>query len=259
MVRLLALDLDGTVLGKDHRVPDGVRPALGKLSQRYWITLATGRSLASARPFIVSLGACVPVILYNGAVVYDPLAERTLLERRLEVGEARAALKAMRGFPVDVEIYRDTQDPTLYVEVATPRVRRFQTKEGLPAREVGDLLSFLDFPPLKLLVLGDPEVLPELEAVLRREVPRVSVVRSEVDYLEVLPRGASKGTAMRWLCELLGILREDVVAVGDQLNDLEMIRWAGIGLAMAHGPEELRRAADLVVHSVAELPRLLPR
>ncbi len=255
---LLVLDLDGTLLDRDHLLTPRAHSALGKLSQAYWITLATGRSLGSARPFMVSLGVCVPVILYNGAVVHDPLSERALLERRLEVEEARAALKAMRGFPVDVEVYRDIRDPTLYVEAITPRVRRFQMKEGLPAREVGDLLSFLDFPPLKLLVLGDPGVLPGLEAALRRD-PGVSVVRSEVDYLEVLPRGASKRAALRWLCGYLGIPREDVVAVGDQLNDLEMIRWAGIGVAMAHGPQELLEAADLVISSPAELPRLLPR
>ncbi len=256
---LLVFDLDGTVLEGDHRLSPGVHAAMGKLSRRFWITLATGRSLASATPFVLTLGITLPVILYNGAVVYDFPTEVALREQRLGVEEARTALAITRGFPVDVEVYRAMDDPALYVERITPRIARFQEKESLPAREVGDLSAFLDCPPLKLLVLGDPGVLAKLEAELKRGVPGIAVVRSEVDYLEILPCGASKGAALRWLSEHLGIPREGVVAVGDQLNDLEMIRYAGVGVAMAHGPEELRRAADLVISSVAELPRLLPR
>ena len=259
MPRLLVFDLDGTLLGPDHRLSPATHAALGTLSRQFWITLATGRSLASAVPFVTALGVTVPVILYNGAVVYDFLVGRALYERRLTVEEARAALRIARGFPVDAEVYRDIHDPTLYVERVTPRIARFRMKEKLPTREVGDLFSFLDFPPLKLLLLGEPEVLGELQRELGRALPGITAVRSEVDYLEVLPRGASKGAALRFLCDRLGIPRDEVVAVGDQLNDLEMVRWAGIGVAMAHGPAELRRAADLVISSVAELPGLLPR
>ncbi len=226
--------------------------------RHFWITLATGRSLASATPFVTVLGITTPVILYNGAVVYDFPAGKALAERRLSAEDARVAIAVAREFPVDIEVYRDIRDPTLYVERITPRVRRFLEKEKLPAREVGDLTSFLDFPPLKLLVLGDPRVLPELERELNREIPAVTVVRSEVNYLEILPPGVSKGEALRWLWGHLGIPSEEVVAVGDQLNDLEMIRYAGVGVAMAHGPGELIRAADLVISSVAELPNLLP-
>ena len=258
-MRLVVFDLDGTLLDPDHRLSPAVHIAMGALSRRFWVTLATGRSLASAVPFVTALGITVPVILYNGAVVYDFLAGRALYERRLTAGDARAALAAARDFPVDAEVYRDIHDPTLYVERITPRVVRFQRKEGLPARAVGDLASFLDFPPLKLLLLGEPGVLGELQPELQRAIPGITVVRSEVDYLEVLPRGASKGSALRFLCDRLGISREEVAAVGDQLNDLEMVRYAGVGVAMAHGPAELRRAADLVISSVAELPGLLPR
>jgi len=256
--RLLVFDLDGTLLDRDHRLSPDTHAALGKLSRRYPITVATGRSRASAAPFVMALGITVPVILYNGAVVYDFLTGRALHERRLAAEEARAALRIARAFPVDVEVYRDMCDPTLYVERITPRVARFQRKEKLPAREVGDLIAFLDFSPLKLLLLGEPGVLAALQAELERGMPGITVVRSEVDYLEVLPPGASKGAALRWLCERLGIPPRGVVAVGDQLNDLEMVRYAGTGVAMAHGPPELRRAADLVISSVAELPGLLP-
>jgi hypothetical protein len=259
MARLLVFDLDGTLLDSDHRLSPETYAALGKLSRSCWITVATGRSLASATPFIFTLGTTSPAILYNGAVVYDFLAGRALLERRLSVDEARVALTIAREFPVDVEVYRELEDPTVYVERITPRVERFLAKEGLPAREVGDLHAFLNFSPLKLLVLGNPAVLPGLEGALWEGVPGVTVVRSELEYLEVLPRGSSKGTALRWLCAYLGIPLEEVVAVGDQLNDLEMLRYSGVGVAMAHGPAELRRAADLVISSVAELPGLLSR
>ncbi|RLE32014.1 hypothetical protein DRJ27_00510 [Candidatus Acetothermia bacterium] len=258
MPRLLVFDLDGTLLDPDHRLSPATRAALGILSRRFWISIATGRSLASARPFALAVGITVPAILYNGAVVYDFPAGKIILERRMAVEDARAAVVVARRFPVDIEVYRDIGDPTLYVERISPRVRRFMEKEKLPVQEVEDLSSFLNFPPLKLLILGDPEVLPGLERELRREVPALTVVRSETDYLEVLPPETSKGAALRWLCGHLRVPPEEVVAVGDQLNDLEMIRYAGVGVAMAHGPAELRRAADLVISSVLELPGLLP-
>ena len=236
MGRLFVFDLDGTLLGPDHRLPrETVEFLTHELVHRHKFTIATGRSLASTRPFLQELGVGLPAILYNGAVIYDPVVGKVLWESRLPLEMARGALKVARSFPVHPEVYRDIHDPNLYVDHITPAIVAFQRKEGLPAVEVGDLLSFLDFSPLKLLL----------------------IVRSERDYLEVLPPGVSKGEGLRRLCRLLGVSPEEVVAVGDQLNDLGMLEVAGIGVAMAHAPEALRRRAKLVIQEIAELAALL--
>ncbi|MCD6321055.1 HAD family phosphatase [Candidatus Bipolaricaulota bacterium] len=258
MGRLFVFDLDGTLLGPDHRLPrETVEFLTHELVHRHRFTIATGRSLASTRPFLQELGVGLPAILYNGAVIYDPVVGKVLWESRLPLEMARGALKVARSFPVHPEVYRDIHDPNLYVDHITPAIVAFQRKEGLPAVEVGDLLSFLDFSPLKLLLIGPPKVLLDLETKLRGALPQAEVVRSERDYLEVLPPGVSKGEGLRRLCRLLGVSPEEVVAVGDQLNDLGMLEVAGIGVAMAHAPEALRRRAKLVIQEIAELAALL--
>ncbi len=258
MGRLFVFDLDGTLLGPDHRLPrETVEFLTRELVHKHRFTIATGRSLASTRPFLRELGVGLPVILYNGAVIYDPAGGKVLRELRLPLKMAREALRLARSFPVHPEVYRDIHDPNLYVDQITPAIAAFQRKEGLPAVEVGDLLSSLDFCPLKLLLIGPREVLPDLETRLREALPQAEVVRSEQDYLEVLPPGASKGEGLRWLCRFLGVSPEEVVAVGDQLNDLGMLEVAGVGVAMAHAPEALRRRARLVIQEIAELAALL--
>jgi hypothetical protein len=250
---LFVFDLDGTLLSQDSSLPQEAVEFLRALSGRAKVTLATGRSLTSTRPYLRRLGITTPAILYNGAVVIDPVSERPLFVRRIPKELALKVLEVVRGFPVHPQVYRKVEDPWIDVaKIATP-IQRFLAKEGLPAREVGDLRKAVFQAPIKFLIVGEPGVLPALEQALRSEVPEVSVVRSETEYVEVLPPGVSKGEALAWLCNRLGVPPSRVVAVGDQRNDLTMIELAGLGVAMAHAPEEVRTRADLVVSTIEEL------
>jgi len=253
---LFVFDLDGTLLSQDSSLPQGAAELLRALSGRAKVTLATGRSLASARPYLRRLGITTPAILYNGAVVIDPGSERSLFVRRISRELALKVLEVVREFPVHPQVYQAVEDPWIDVAEIAPPIQRFLAKEGLPAREVRHLHKAVSQDPIKFLIVGEPEVLPALERALRSEVPEVSVVRSESEYVEVLPPGVSKGEALVWLCRRLGIPLEKAVAVGDQLNDLSMIELAGLGVAMAHAPTTLRAKADVVVPAVDALRRL---
>jgi len=231
---LFIFDLDGTLLSQDSSLPQEAVEFLRSLSERAKVTLATGRSLASTRPYLRRLGITTPTILYNGAVVIDPISERPLFMRRIPKELALKVLEVVRGI--------------------APPIQKFLAKEGLPAREVGDLRKAVSQAPIKFLIVGEPGVLPALEQALCSEVPEVSVVRSETEYVEVLPPGVSKGEALAWLCKRLGLPLEKVVAVGDRLNDLSMIELAGLGVAMAHAPEGVKAKADKVVEAVWKLP-----
>lgn len=254
---LFVFDLDGTLLSQDSSLSQEAVEFLRALSGRAKVTLATGRSLASTRPYLRRLGITTPAILYNGAVVIDPISERPLFMRRIPKELALKVLEVVRGFPVHPQVYRTVEDPWIDVAKIAPPIQRFLAKEGLPAREVGDLHKAISQAPIKFLIVGEPGILPALEQALRSEVPEVSVVRSETEYVEVLPPGVSKGEALAWLCDRLGVPPSRVVAVGDQRNDLAMIELAGLGVAMAHAPAEMKACADIVVPSVVSLRRML--
>lgn len=250
---LFAFDLDGTLLTTDGTIPEATRAFVMNIARTAKVTLATGRSLASAQQYIVELRISTPVILYHGAIVWDQLEQRPILEHHIPIELARHALATARHPSLHVQVYRSVDDPHVYVASLTPPIAHFLAKERLPPREVGELAAILDRPPVKFLLIGPPSVLAEAEEALREAVPELSVVRSEHEYLEVLPPGVSKGQALTWLCAHLGVPLARVVAVGDQLSDLSMIELAGLGVAMSHAPQDLLLQADLVIPSVRYL------
>ncbi len=254
---LFAFDLDGTLLSPDGEIPEATRAFVVEIGRKAQVTLATGRSLASAEPYIRELAITTPVILYHGAVVWDPVGGQPIRERRIPSELARRALTVLKRFPIQPQVYRTAADPAVYVARVTPPIQAFLEKEKLPVQEVQDLDEVVTTPPLKLLAIGDPSGLGEVGETLRRAVPELTVVRSEKEHLEVLPPGVSKGEALSWLCQYFGIRPEHVVAVGDQMSDLTMIELAGLGVAMAHAPEEVREKADVVVYSVLDLCTVL--
>jgi len=255
--RLFAFDLDGTLLSPDGTIAPETQAFLAEVRTEARITLSTGRSLASAQRYIRDLAITDPVVLYHGAVVWDPVAREPLLERRIPDREARHALAALALWPVHVQAYAAVRDPAVYVARVTPPIAQFLAKERLQVEEVHDLSKFLPRSPAKLLAIGEPDVLALAEHSLREAVPTLTVVRSEQTYLEVLPPGVSKGEGLGWLCSHLRIEWVDVVAVGDQMSDLTMIERAGLGVAMALAPAPLREKADLVVGSVEEIRNAL--
>lgn len=250
---LFAFDLDGTLLSPDGKIPEATRAFVLELGRTARVTLATGRSLASAETYIRELAITTPVILYHGAVVWDPVGGQPIRERYIPPELARRALTVLKRFPVQPQVYRTVADPAVYVARVTPPIQAFLEKERLPVQEVQDLDEVVATPPLKLLAIGDPSGLGEVGETLRRAVPELTVVLSEKEYLEVLPPGVSKGEALSWLCQYLGIRPEHVVAVGDQMSDLTMIELAGLGVAMAHAPSELKARASLIIPSIASL------
>ncbi|HEU68188.1 MAG TPA: HAD family phosphatase [Candidatus Acetothermia bacterium] len=252
LYRLFAFDLDGTLLAQDGTIPPGTKEFLTAARGQAKITLVTGRSLASAQRYIREIEITCPVVLYHGAVVWDPSAGKPVLERTIPPELARRALAMLESLPVHVQVYLTAGDPTVYVARVTAPIQRFLDKENLPVKEVA-LTGILARSPLKLLAIGEPEILATAEDALRETLPELTVVRSEREYVEVLPPGVSKGEGLAWLCAHLGIRLQDVVAVGDQMSDLSMIERAGLGVAMAHGPATLRERADLVVGRVEEI------
>src|SRR5262249_41274106 len=195
-----------------------------------------------------ALDVRVPIIYYNGAVLRDPVSGRDLLSHQLPRGILAKAHRIFADAPVHPLFFRDGQVHCLAV---TPDVRAFCDDEGLRPRVVPDPAEFLRLGAfVKSVLIGHPADLARLREDLVGVIGgEARLVRTARRYLEIVPAAASKGAAMGRLAEHLGVPLARVVAVGDQENDLEMIRAAGLGVAMPHAPDDVRAAADRVAPS----------
>ncbi|HLT57669.1 MAG: Cof-type HAD-IIB family hydrolase [Limnochordales bacterium] len=249
--RLLVSDVDGTLLDSRHRLlPENAAAIRALRAQGALFTLATGRIERAVRPFVEELELDLPLILYNGARVVDPRTGQCLWQAHLPDAAVEAALVLLREFPMDVNLYSAGQ---LFVEAITPRVQAYMAQDGISAREVGDLLTFFRTrrpgPVTKLLMIGDePAFAAFAQALAQRlgDPMPVYLVKSYPIYLEMLPADASKGQGLRHLCRHLGIPLEQVVAVGDAPNDLDMLQAAGLGVAVANAHPDVLAAADYI-------------
>lgn len=250
---LAVFDLDGTLVRRDLTIAPESLDVLFRLQARgLKTTVATGRMLTAALPYLRQARVALPVILYNGSVVLDPESREVLYERRIPRAHAKLALQLARAFPIDPQLYVHPGDEEFFVSHLSPNARAFSAKDGIQPKVVGDLEAFLEADPLKLLIIGERPQLLHFRAQLIERKLELGTVLSENDFLELLPAGSSKGTALAHLCSRLSIPLERVVAFGDNPNDAEMLSVAGLGVAMAHGAQELKDNADLVVDSVAE-------
>lgn len=243
--RLLVADIDGTLVTSSRqitpRVQDAVRAAQRKGVR---VCLATGRIWPSAEPYFRQLGADPPAILYNGGLVYDFRTDTVLRRVPLGYDQARAVLELLREFPtVQPHLYVGDR---VYTARQSPDAERYRRKDGLKVEEVGDLVAFLPPEPMKILIIGSrPDLLQVRDRIAQLPVS-INAVFSEDTFLEILPQGNSKGAALESVAQHLGIPLSDIIAVGDNLNDLEMIRLAGLGVAMGNAPAELKAQADYV-------------
>jgi hypothetical protein len=246
--RLLVADIDGTLVNAEREITSPVRAAVAAAQARGTrVTLATGRIWPSARQFVEGLGADPPVILYNGGMVYDFTTGEVWFRRTLPLEQARDVLTILRRHPqAQPHLYVDER---VYIPAMNETTALYQRKDHVKTEAVGDLAHWLRVDPMKILIIGARPALEAVAADIDRLPTRINYVFSEVTYLEILPPGISKGAALQIMAARLGVAPEEIIAVGDNLNDLTMIEFAGLGVAMANAPEALRARAQFVAPS----------
>jgi hypothetical protein len=250
-VRAVAMDMDRTILPSSLELSPATLRAVAAV-RRAGIEpiIATGRMLASARPYALQLGITAPLICYQGALVADPATGEWLLHRPIDVPIALEVIAAVRreGFHMNVYV-----DDRLCVEQPTPEARTYAEHARLEMVVVGNFDTWLHRPTTKIVVVGDPAALDDLEGRLRSRFDgRLFIAKSLPIFLEVASPGVSKGAALRFVCERLGIDPAATVAFGDGANDLELLEAAGTGVAMADADAALLEIADWTVPPVAQ-------
>ncbi|HYB41888.1 MAG TPA: Cof-type HAD-IIB family hydrolase [Candidatus Methylomirabilis sp.] len=262
---LLVCDLDGTLLDASLTLDPALVRAFRRAADRgLLITIATGRMPAAVERYRDELGISVPMIFYNGALVRDHVAGHDLLTHTLPRGVLASAYGVFANAPVDPLFFRDER---LYCLALSLPVRGYCDAEGLRAHVIADPPDFLGQGAfVKGLFIGHPQVLPVVRGELEEVVGgQARLLRTHTNYLELLPPAVSKGAAMRELAAHLGVPLDRVVAVGDEENDIEMLKWAGIGVAMSGASAAVRAAADRIAPTpaggglLALLRELLPQ
>lgn len=249
--RLVVLDLDGTLLTDDKRITPRTAAAIRAGRERgVRFVLATARPFCSARPYAASLGLEGPLVCYNGALVRAAASAETVLARPLPPGTAAemAAFCQERGLYMKV-----FGDDVFYVREPTDETVRYAPRYGVPFRAVGDLAAFLArqaLAPYSFVVHAAPERVPALKAEMEaRWAGRIAGDCPNEHAIHFTDARASKLAAVRMLAAGWGIAPEEVMAVGNGGNDLDVLLWAGLGVAVANSPAELLARADRVTAS----------
>ena len=204
----------------------------------------------SVRPYVREAAISDPVVCYQGAVVAEPESGRFLRHEPIPLELARAAIASVEaaGFPVNCCV-----DDELYVARETPESDAYASIARVAVHPVGDLLRWLSQPPTKLVVVGAPSDLDELEPRMKAEFDgRLFVAKSLPHYLEFASPDVTKGSGMSFLAEHLGFTPERTVAFGDAENDVELLEWAGYAVAVANADQRIATLADFVCPSASE-------
>ncbi len=245
--KLLVTDLDGTLLNTQHVWSLRTQHAFERAKQRgKLLTFATGRNYSSSLPMIQTLQPNAPVILYNGSRIEENPTRKLVYAQNLPREQALKAFELNRRYHLALLMYLDDE---IYVESLTPKTLQFMAEEHIPCQPVGDLAQFLrDRDPIKLLLIGDPE---KLTQYAHEYAPGngAELVRSTMNFLEILAPGVSKGNALSYLAKYLGISVGEMIAVGDNPNDIDMIRDAGLGVAMQNAHPAVKQVADVITDS----------
>lgn len=239
---LLVSDLDGTLLDSKSRLSLQNQTALQHFVRHGGLfTIATGRMEKTIRSYLPMLPINVPGILYNGAVIYDFASQKAIWENYLAEEMKMVVRDLQPAFPdLGIEVYHGME---VYFLQQNDETEKHCIRDGL--RPLVRPVEQMPFPWIKVMLAAKATQLAAVEAYLKFRPGRFRMVYSESYFLELLPPDISKGRALKELVRYLGVPNLKVVALGDNLNDLEMIQTADLGIAVANAHPRLQQAAKL--------------
>jgi Cof subfamily protein (haloacid dehalogenase superfamily) len=246
--RLVALDVDGTLIDSRHRITERTVKAIKSAASKGIIfIISTGRPIQSAIPMMEELGLDVPFITYNGAMVVMGKSGDILYEVCIEPGHAGEIYRLGEEYGTTIIVWSKNR---LYVNRMDERAYFY----GKQARTMPELLA----DPERIFRQGVIKILwyDEIESINRYVEEMKFKLKGDVNYhtskpfyLEFVNNSVSKALALQKISEYYGIKRNEIIAIGDGYNDLSMIEYAGLGVAMANSEQEIKGRADYITLS----------
>ena len=247
--KIVALDLDGTLTNSDKVITPRTQAALEEAArQGVRIVLASGRPTVGIQPLADQLrlgenGGCI--LSYNGGKIIDCQTGEVLVQHEFPPELIETVCTYARYWNVVALTYDQTgivtEEPENRYVLEEARIN------GIPVRGVPDLPGAITWPINKLLLVGDPVDMPHVEELMQQEFAgRLSIYRSQPFFIETMPLGVEKSASLAKLLKVLGLQAENLMACGDGWNDLPMIKYAGLGVAMGNAVPPVKAAADVV-------------
>ncbi len=246
--RLIAADLDYTLLDENSEISNRTREAVQKaVSLGVKFIIATGRMFKTSVKYMKDLGLehDWPLINYHGAMIKTALSNRVLLHGPLDNKIASEVIEETHRKGLHVSMF---VGDNLYVREENEHTRYYHSLTNIDLQPVGNLVTYLkqkNLNPTKLSIISWDGQIDEIESYLKKFYgDKLSILQSRPYFLEVTDIQATKGQALQWFAHQEGIKAEEIIAFGDGYNDLDMLGFAGLGVAVANAkPEVLKRAA----------------
>ncbi|MDD4337022.1 MAG: Cof-type HAD-IIB family hydrolase [Firmicutes bacterium] len=247
MIHLVAMDLDGTLLKSDKSISDTtVRAIRDAHSQGVAFAVATGRMYRTSQPVVSGLLDEMPIIAYNGALIRFSNSGLTLLSMPIAGRGGERVVRRMWEWGIVFQGYLG--DDELWVPKVAPATAEYSAKYGAPINILDNIEEFVNREAFKYLVLDDEErilvVKKAIDAVLDSGL---RTMLSSPGMIEIVRSDVSKGRALAHLASSMGISMDNVMAIGDSGNDIDMLCAAGVGVAMANASDDVKAQADYVV------------
>ncbi|SDN98696.1 Cof-type HAD-IIB family hydrolase [Alkalicoccus daliensis] len=252
-IKAVFSDIDGTLLNSDESITPATKKAIRKAVEKgISFVLVSARLPSGMLPMQEELEIETPMISYGGALVLSSAEKdaEIIYGVKLSPASVKKVYQTVKEQCKDVHCALYGQDEWRVNDPENEWMKREEATVNVPpVKENLDEYVEKEPPVYKMLCTGNAEELAKLEKILKEELSGVTVHKSKENNLEVVPEEASKATAIEKVLEKLEIRQEETLAFGDNYNDVDMLKFAGIGIAMGNAPDEVKQEADEVTAS----------
>lgn len=249
-IKMIVLDIDGTIMDGNFQISERIKKTIQLcLEKNIKITLATGRMHDAAVPIAKEIGLCGPIISYQGSIIKEVIGNKTLLNESIEFATAIKAINELRQFEGQINFFTENQ---LISEKITPLLREYAEKRAINFKTVSSFEKLKNFSPIKLLFINnDAQKLKQIKKYMREKFPKILNIFQSTDYFcEIVGPNATKGNAIQFLAKLWNIELSQILAIGDQENDIEMLKTAGVSVAMGNAIKEVKEITTYITDTV---------
>lgn len=250
--KLIALDLDGTLVRSDQSISEHTRDTLLRVQELgVKVVIASGRPTYGTAPIadLLHVGDYGGYLLsYNGGAIYNWATKELLYSKMLDGCVLPYLYECARRHGFQIMTYVGSN---IIAETAdNPYIQFTSMRNKMPVRVVPNFLEEVTCPLAKCMIVGDPEPLHRLEQEMMANLKgKAEAYRSEPFFLEIVPEGIEKATGLATLLSKIGMKSKELMAFGDGYNDISMLQLAGMGVAMGNAADEVKQAADFVTGS----------
>ena len=254
MYKMVVMDMDDTLLRDDHTISEGTKSVIEKAQQMgVKIVLASGRPTYAMKRYALELGLDKynsHLISFNGANIVECTTENVIFKQSLSMENAHKLYDISKKYNLFIHTYLGdiivTEENNEYTEIE-------KEITGMEINIVDNFVKAVNSDVIKVLMLEEPEKLRKAADIISKELADIlSVTISKPFFLEFMDKGIDKAATLVRLINMLGIKKEEVIAIGDSYNDLSMIEFAGLGVSMSNGKPEVKAAADYITGSHME-------